>query len=256
MRTYTVRSVQIGDGMPKICVPIVNASAEAIIARAHGLDKEKIDVVEWRVDHYEGADDVASVLQVLHELRAALGDTVLLFTFRTKGEGGERWITPEDYEMLLLGAACSKDADLIDVEILAGDVSTRRIIDGIHGAGAGVLASSHDFTQTPDKKEMIRRLQKMQQMGADLLKLAVMPQNVGDVLTLLELTDEMRRLYAKRPLITISMGPLGVVSRMCGETFGSAMTFAAAGECSAPGQLQVDQMRQVLQILHDSIHKE
>ena len=90
----------------------------------------------------------------------------------------------------------------------------------------------------------------MQELGADILKIAVMPQNSRDVLTLLSATEEMTRLYAERPLITMSMGGTGLISRLCGETFGSAVTFGAVGKTSAPGQIAADELAQVLELLH------
>ena len=42
------------------------------------------------------------------------------------------------------------------------------------------------------------------------------------------------------------MGKLGVASRLCGEVFGSAMTFASAGDSSAPGQISIDVVNAVL----------
>lgn len=90
-------------------------------------------------------------------------------------------------------------------------------------------------------------------MGADIPKIAVMPQSAGDVLTLLSATEEMARCYADRPIITMSMSSQGVISRLCGEVFGSSMTFGAVGQVSAPGQIPVDQLCQALEILHNSL---
>ena len=80
-----------------------------------------------------------------------------------------------------------------------------------------VIASNHDFRATPSKEEIIIRLIKMQEIGADILKIAVMPQNSRRLLTLLSATEEMMRLYAERPLITMSMGSAGLISRLCGN---------------------------------------
>ena len=102
-------------------------------------------------------------------------------------------------------------------------------------------------------RDSIYRLRKMQDMGADILKVAVMPQNKADVLTLLSATEEMYRLYAQRPLLTMSMASDGVISRLCGEVFGSAATFGMVGQGSAPGQIPADQLEQVLEILHRAL---
>ena len=63
----------------------------------------------------------------------------------------------------------------------------------------------------------------MQDMNADIPKIAVMPQNKKDVLTLLAATEEMTTTYADRPIITMSMAGTGVISRLCGEVFGLSL---------------------------------
>ena len=89
----------------------------------------------------------------------------------------------------------------------------------------------------------------MQTLGADIPKIALMPNCKKDVLTLLEATLEMSEQYADRPIITMSMAGTGVVSRLTGETFGSALTFGAASPASAPGQIGVHEVPQVLDII-------
>lgn len=173
------------------------------------------------------------VLQALHEI---LEDIPILFTFRTKAEGGEKEIAAASYERLNCQVAASGLADLIDVEIFTGDDTVRSILAAAHRANVPVIASNHHFHETPDQETILEILTKMDQMGADILKIAVMPQSRKDVLTLLSATEEMDRRTTK-PLITMSMGPVGMISRLCGEVFGSALTFGAVGKVSAPGQI-------------------
>ena len=174
-------------------------------------------------------------------------------TFRTSREGGEKAIEPEAYAELNLKAAATGYVDLIDVEIFTGDEIVRKIIDGAHAAGVKVIASNHDFFKTPAKADIIYRLRKMQDMGADIPKIAVMPQNKKDVLTLLSATEEMATSYADRPIITMSMAGTGVISRLCGEVFGSSMTFGAAKKASAPGQMGVNDLNTILGLLHNAM---
>ena len=90
----------------------------------------------------------------------------------------------------------------------------------------------------------------MQQAGANLPKLAVMPQSRADVLELLAATAEMADRHPETPIITMSMGALGAVSRLSGEALGSAMTFANPGQASAPGQVSLEVVNEVLDALH------
>ena len=253
MKTVQVRNVIIGEGRPKICVPIVGQTKEEILTEAGSFAEFPIDVVEWRADWFEGVFDFEKVEDVLKELRAVLGETPILMTFRTSKEGGEKSIEPEDYAKLNIKAAQTGYVDFIDVEIFTGDAIVTKIIDGAHAAGVKVIASNHDFHKTPEKSDIIYRLRKMQDMNADIPKIAVMPQNKKDVLTLLSATEEMTSLYADRPIITMSMAGTGVISRLCGEVFGSSMTFGAAKKASAPGQMGVKELETVLGLLHSAM---
>jgi 3-dehydroquinate dehydratase-1 len=253
MKTVNIRGVEIGAGIPKICVPIVGVTKEEILAQAKSLQTLPVDVVEWRIDWFENVFDFDSLKDTLTDLRAALGDLPLLMTFRTSKEGGEKAIEAEAYAELNIKAAQTGLVDLVDVEVFTGDEIVSRIIREVHAAGVKIVASNHDFDKTPDKDDIVSRLRKMQDMDADIPKIAVMPRCKRDVLTLLAATEEMATDYADRPIITMSMAGTGVISRLCGEVFGSALTFGAAGKASAPGQMGVQDLNTVLGLLHKAL---
>ena len=241
-----VRGVRIGEGVPKICVPIVGKTKEEILAAAKSFENVKKDVVEFRVDWFEGVFDFAQVEEVLKDIPVVL-------TFRTSKEGGEKEIEPEVYVELNKRAAATGLIDLVDVEAFTGDAFVKEVIDAAHESGVVVVASNHDFDKTPDKEEIVKRLRKMQELDADIPKIAVMPQNKKDVLTLLSATEEMASEYADRPIITMSMAGTGLISRLCGEVFGSALTFGAVGKASAPGQMNAENLNKILTLIHKSL---
>ena len=248
-----VRGVRIGEGIPKICVPIVGKTRNEILAAAESFESVKKDVVEWRADWFDGVFDFAQVEAVLKELRRVLGNTPILFTFRTANEGGEKAIEPAAYAELNKRAAATGLIDLVDVEAFTDDEVVRDIIESAHESGDVVVASNHDFEKTPEKDEIVRRLRKMQELDADIPKIAVMPQSRKDVLTLLSATEEMASEYADRPIITMSMSATGLISRLCGECFGSALTFGAVGKASAPGQMNASDLSEILNLIHISL---
>ena len=253
MNTVKVRNIEIGAGIPKICVPIVGVTREEILAAAKNIKSTKADVVEWRVDWYEDIFDFAKTEATMQALREVLDEMPILFTFRTSKEGGEKAIETETYVELNQNAAKTGLIDLVDVEAFTGDEAVKAIVEIAHANGVKVIASNHDFHKTPAKEEIVSRLRKMQELGADIPKIAVMPQNTKDVLTLLAATEEMAREYADRPIITMSMSGTGVISRLCGEVFGSALTFGAVGKVSAPGQIGIEDLTTVLGLLHKSL---
>lgn len=253
MNTVKVRNIEIGAGIPKICVPIVGVTREEILAAAENIKSTKADVVEWRVDWYEDIFDFTKTEATMQALREVLGEMPILFTFRTSKEGGKKAIETEAYVELNQNAAKTGLVDLVDVEAFTGDDVVKAVVETAHANGVKVIASNHDFHKTPAKEEIVSRLRKMQELGADIPKIAVMPQNKKDVLTLLAATEEMVSEYADRPIITMSMSGTGVISRLCGEVFGSALTFGAVGKVSAPGQMGIEDLTTVLGLLHKSL---
>lgn len=253
MNPVVVRNCRIGEGRPKIIVPIVGVTEREILEEAAAFESIPADVAEWRIDWYEDAFETDKVVETAGKLRTALGAVPLLCTFRTAKEGGEKAVEPEQYARLLKAVAVSGTADMIDVEIFTGDALVREVIDACHAAGVVVVGSNHDFFRTPPQAEIVRRLRRMQEMGADIPKIAVMPACKKDVLTLLSATEEMASNFADRPIITMSMGGTGVISRLAGESIGSAMTFGAAARASAPGQIDVRALDRVLEVLHNSL---
>lgn len=250
MKTVYLRDVEVGSGVPKLIVPIVAATEEGILSRAASFKDYPIHVVEWRVDFFRYALNLPKVLDTLAKLREVLGETPILFTFRTKKEGGEKSIGMERYTALNKAVAESGNVEAIDVEIFSGDEVVRENIENLHACGVAVVGSNHEFKHTPPQSDIVYRLRKEQDMGCDILKIAVMPQCPRDVLTLLSATEEMYTNYAQQPLVTMSMAPGGVVSRLSGEVFGSSMTFGAVGQTSAPGQIPVEDLEMALSMLH------
>jgi 3-dehydroquinate dehydratase I len=249
-QTTAIGDVILGEGMPKICVPITarDLGALRVDAEALAAAREVWDVVELRVDHLDL--DAVPPDDALGTVRDALPDAPLLFTFRTRPEGGERDIAAADHEALLLAAIGSGRVDAVDVELFSDRDALHRVVGAAHAAGVPVVMSSHDFAATPDREEIVARLTAQQDLGADVVKIAVMPNDAADVVTLLEATLAYSSTVGARPAITMAMGGLGVVSRLAGETFGSALTFGTVGRASAPGQVDARALREVLALVH------
>ena len=199
MNTVKVRNLELGSGIPAICIPNVGKTKEEILSLTEQYKSMPMDLMEWRVDWFEGVEDTQAVLDVLAGVREKLGDTPLLFTFRTKKEGGVHEMDTAAYVALNKAVAATKMADLIDVEIFTGDAVVSDLIAAIHESGTKVVASNHDFDRTPAQSDIVYRLRKMQDMGADIPKVAVMPQSKKDVLTLLAATEEMAMMTLSRP---------------------------------------------------------
>lgn len=242
----------IGEGKPLICVPVTEETKEGIIEEIRLLVQKQADMIEWRVDWYEHAQDAAMVAGVLEEVRSYLAQTLFVLTFRSKRQGGQRQLTPKEVLEINRAAAGTGVPDFIDLEYFEYD-RPKKAIQSVRECGASVICSHHDFEETPDGEILWMLLDKMKKGGADIVKLAVMPNTHRDVLALLEATEQFKRTYPDTPVITMSMGKEGVISRLCGEVFGSCVTFGSHKKASAPGQMQMEDLEIVLEKIHKSI---
>lgn len=252
-KVVKVKDIIIGEGLPKICVPIVGRTVSELIEEAKFLKAIDFDVVEWRVDFFEDVTNIDKVKEALQEIRTVVADKPIVFTFRSAKEGGQKEIGVEAYVELNKTIAETKLIEVIDVELFNDEKVVKELVEAAHKSNVAVIISNHDFDKTPAKEEIIYRLRKAQELGGDLPKIAVMPTCTEDVLTLLDATRIMNEKYADRPIITMSMAGKGVISRLAGELFGSALTFGAAKKASAPGQVSVTDLRNTLQLLHNNM---
>ena len=250
MNTIKIKNVEIGKGIPKICIPLTGKNREEIIEEMEIVKKSNPDLIEWRVDFFEESDNPESVCYMLGTINDSFKQNPVLFTFRTKEEGGEKSIMSEDYVKLLKEVSERRLVDIVDVQVFWYGEKSEDFIKELKETGAVVLASSHHFEGTPSVREMSDALYTMENRGADIVKLAVMPQSGKDVCALLEATME-RKEHSNKPMITMSMGQSGMLSRICGELTGSCVTFASGKQASAPGQIKADELKKVLGDIHD-----
>lgn len=245
-----IKDMVIGSGAPKICVPMVGKNKKELLEEAKYIKELDFDLVEWRGDFYDEVLDVEAVKTMLKEIKNILSHKPLLFTFRSKREGGELEISSEYYFELAREVSKTKLAELIDIELFNEEEEVISIIKKAHENGTKVIVSNHDFSKTPDKHEIIARLKKAQELGGDIPKIAVMPNSLEDVITLLDATKTFKESHKEVPIVTMSMAKDGVITRIAGEVFGSSITFGAAKKVSAPGQMELKDLRTITEILH------
>ena len=177
-----------------------------------------------------------------------MGKMPLLTTFRTHFEGGVKKLSEEEYFDICRVLIKEKATDLLDLELFRKTSKLKEIIAEAHENNIYIIMSNHDFDKTPEISELERRLTLMKTYGADIAKIAVMPNSARDVLNLLLATDNIK-YKLNCPLITMVMGDLGKVTRISGEVFGSCLTFGTVGDASAPGQNESTNLKGILDTL-------
>ncbi len=252
-KIVTVKEVKIGQGIPKICIPIVGRTLEEILEEAVFLKTIDFDIIEWRVDYYEDVKYVDKVKVVLEEIRNILTNKPIIFTFRSAKEGGEKEVSRKFYFQLNKAIVLTGLIDIVDIELFNDEIEIKQLINIAHKNNVAVIISNHDFQKTPSKEEIILRLKRAAELGGDIPKIAVMPKSIEDLIILLDATRIMKEKYMDRPIVTISMGGKGLISRLTGELFGSDLTFAAAKKTSAPGQISSKELGEILKLLHNNL---
>jgi 3-dehydroquinate dehydratase-1 len=238
-----------GGQLPAVCAPLVAATDEALLAEAAAVAAKGPDLLEWRVDFFQGIADTPHVLRVALALRAAARGIPLLFTRRAQREGGQRIALDEEGVVALYRAVCAEGAaDLLDFEMGNDPSHVAQVRAFTRDAGIPLVLSFHDFHGTPGTADLAARFAQARELGADVAKVAVMPASMQDVHRLLGATLEASR-QLDIPVISMAMGPLGAVSRLCGGVFGSALTFAVGAAASAPGQMPIADVRAGLDVL-------
>jgi 3-dehydroquinate dehydratase I len=249
--TVRIGSVELGPGRPKVCVPLTGATIGALEAEARAIRPGVADLVELRIDRFDDVGRDSAVERALDAVRSVLDPAIpILLTCRSAREGGGADVSPAALRALVESAAGHPGVAAVDVEMDLPDDLAIALTGIVHDHGLPVVMSFHDLRGTPSQEDVVDRLVLQQELGADVVKLACTPSSPEDVLTLLAATVEYAARPDARPAITMAMGPLGVVSRIAGEPFGSVLTFGTVGAASAPGQVDAAALRAALELVH------
>ncbi|HCA4899298.1 type I 3-dehydroquinate dehydratase [Acinetobacter baumannii] len=231
----------------KTIVPITAKNKEQALAQAQVIaNTADADLAEFRIDLLSFASDTKQVIALGHELKKILGNKPMIATIRTKNEGGQLEISDADYGKTYQAYLKNPFMDWLDVEMFRDQKVVSEIVQKAHQKKVLIVISNHDFQKTPSQDEIEKRLLKQDQMGADVLKIAVMPKSKQDVFTLMNATLKVSQQTTK-PLLTMSMGQLGTISRVATANMGGSYSFGMIGQASAPGQIDVTKLKQILQ---------
>ena len=247
MKSIHLKGKSLGNGVtPLICTPLVGRTAEAIDAELAAILPKEPDVLEWRVDFFANIANTDQVIAVAQQIKQRAGAIPLLFTCRSSLEGGEKITLNAEQIVQMYEAVCqSRQIDLIDFELCNDAAHMTRVREVSKANQIALVMSYHNFQQTPDEATLSAKFTAAERLGADVAKIAVMPTAREDVLRLMAASIAADQA-SKIPTISMSMGRVGVISRMFGWVYGSTLTFAVGKNSSAPGQISIEELRAVL----------
>ena len=235
-----------------ICVPIVGPTIEEILSQVQEAVQAKVDLIELRPDmwmknsHISEEAYISTIVNLVEEVHSKYEKMPMLFTWRTLAEGGDTSLTNENYCNLLQAIVNQNVVDAVDVELFAYTDTIGQIIKEAHHQGIQTVMSYHNFHKTWNRDTLHLYAEQMISAGAAVIKFALMPTTSDDVLSLLQFTKELTERYPQLPRITMSMGKLGQMTRTCGHVFGNCLTFGTLGQASAPGQVKVAVLKQLV----------
>lgn len=244
------RNGLLGGEKPMVCIPLVGKDHDGIVSEAKNVPSIAPDIIELRIDAWDFVEDQAASLAMIKEVRAIVDETPIILTCRGDWEGGFKKVSDEAKFGVYEAAVKEALVDFIDVELIYGEDKIKKVLELLDGTKTSLIVSFHDFKKTPSRDELVSILKQQIAAGAHVAKLAAMPQKEEDVLNVLSATLEVRRQFPCIPIITMSMGPTGAVTRLVGGLFGSDLTFAVGSQSSAPGQIPVAELRQCFNVIH------
>lgn len=247
MKEKNFGKITLSNNQARVCVPVMGKTTEEVLQQLKSVVEMEPDIIEWRGDFFE-TDNNEGYLNVLKQMKDVNENIPVIFTIRTDSEGGNKKIGWNEYcDLCLFIAEKGKEfnVEFVDVEVFKDD-KANELINSLHEKGMNVIGSNHHFDKTPDKEEMVKILGTIEKSGADVCKLAVMPRDKKDVEVLIEASKETDEKI-KAPIITMSMGELGAVTRVIPKITKTSVTFAAGVSASAPGQPGIKVVRKLLQ---------
>jgi 3-dehydroquinate dehydratase-1 len=253
-RLIQVQGKPLGGGtLPIIITPLVGKTRAEVLDEVAAIVPKKPDLLEWRIDFFQAIGDIPAVIDTALAIRAAAGGVPVLLTRRNATEGGQPLAIDEPAVVAMYQAACAaRCVELIDYELSNRPEDIKALRAASKANGIGMIMSYHNFQMTPDAATLDGKFAAAKELGADVGKVAVMPTHEGDVLELLAATSRARAAL-DIPLISMSMGGVGSLSRIMGWVYGSAATFAVGKSSSAPGQVAIEDLRTVLSIVRRAV---
>lgn len=237
-----IKNVEIGKGKPKIVIPIMGKTYKEIEAELLFLKDQPFDIIEWRVDFLENLE-IENIENILCKIEDVFGHIPLIFTIRSFEEGGNKEIAEEQYLKIIDNILDFGKIDIIDFELSKME-KLKIYIEKARKLNIKIIASTHNFKFTPPKLKILEIFEKGSKFGAHIQKVAFMPINFKDVISVMDAT--YNAAIESLIVVGISMGQLGIISRISGEYSKSALTFAKGKYESAPGQLDAKLVKQII----------
>jgi 3-dehydroquinate dehydratase type I len=241
-----------------ICIPIVSSDIDEVCEKIK-ISAEKADIVEiWLGEFFSDKNLLQTlekfeqyaeeILEKIFLAKKESGNIPLLINVKDEAEKGN-FAGSDEQKIFLLKQSAQLGAEYIDIDYqfnpelltaLKNEISQKK--------NTQLILSAHFFEGTPTFPSLKNRVERMKNSGADIVKIAAMPENPKDLITILRFAENMQK--NKQKFIAMSMAQIGKISRILVPLLGGEMMFAplTKEEASAPGQICRDELLELEKI--------
>uniref|UniRef100_A0A453EWR5 Shikimate dehydrogenase substrate binding N-terminal domain-containing protein n=2 Tax=Aegilops tauschii subsp. strangulata TaxID=200361 RepID=A0A453EWR5_AEGTS len=224
--------------MTLLCVPLVGRTVEEMKIDAAAAAAAGGDLVEIRLDYIEGFRPREDLPRLLHSCPLPV-----LVTYRPNWEGG-RYDGDDATRFETLCLAMELGVDYVDIELKVAD----KFVDFLSGNKPDkckLIVSSHNYESTPSCEELANLVARIQEVGADIVKVATTATDIIDVSRMFQVM-----VHCQVPMIGLVMSERGLMSRVLSPKFGGYLTFGIldATKTSASGQPTLEELLDVYNI--------
>lgn len=220
-----IGNVKVGD-TPRTAVIVTDTTSSEVL---QNLRLVGVDFVELRIDKCQNRN-IDAIINTIRRI-AGFGFPVIA-TIRIPEEGGDVFI--EDSEREKIFRSIISDVDAIDIEFCCADL-IHNLQEEIKSHNKTLIISYHNFKETPDFQTLHQLITDGKSIGGDIVKISTFANETADMICLLQVTWER----ANEGLISISLGPKGMPSRVFFPLFGSLISYGFIEEAAAPGQIDI-----------------
>jgi len=211
-----------------ICIPIKQHSLKDLIKELKAAQKIGDFVEIW-----------------FDELKEELNKDILnkIFIFNKKPLIYKFQNNKKNLNLLLF----TKKLNFIDIDIKTPPKIIKEIKN--RSPKTKIIISYHNFSSTPEIKDLKKIIKKIYSLKADIAKIATYAKKESDSFKILSLLSEISS--AGKKIICLAMGKKGVLTRICGHLFGNYLMYAPLSNFAktADGQLTAKELKKARNLI-------
>jgi 3-dehydroquinate dehydratase type I len=209
-----------------ICVSIAEPTLEECRSALKGLELAEICLDKMNLS--------------LAEIQTLFAEPVKLIAHFRPGA------RPESERQAALLAAIAAGAAYVDIEVSAETAFREAIVAAAREKKCRVIVSFYNTEETPLRHFLTQKIEECFDLGADIAKIVCRVRNSQDCVRILSLYE------ARKNLIALGMGNLGVITRIAAPFLGAPLTYAslAPGKETTEGQPDVETLKAIMKYMN------